>query len=402
MKKRGLILSVILAIAGCLYIGKTDVFAENGATNQRVTINQLTPEYCNVGGKIMVNIYHQAQLEKLTSITHGDTYSGNTSLDTVSTKHVYQLEGDNLKNFVGSDGILKLYNTSEMMTLEMVQSAAEYWNTLAGTKIVEIVRTQAESDETIRDSDTNGIMVNGKITYPLGGQTYNGEGILFYPNHWHLDETTLPDAFKNNWKEATLIHEIGHALGIPHLGGGADGANAIRDNVLGTEFMSSWAVGVHGSPLENINGVKSSKIDAAALAMAGLTWEKPKKLASWLFSEEDTCVVYNNGNIASSVPYGVELDFKGNYIQAKQIVDQYLLMGEKNYNVYRVTDDVLENRHFERVSNYTTTKNLNINNKIIHVIGYYPSTKGNPYYRVEVENQEYVINSAVFVDKVRI
>ncbi|MBL1223540.1 hypothetical protein [Enterococcus sp. BWR-S5] len=400
MKKRGLILSSMLAVAGCLFIGKIDAFAENGAANQQVTENQLTPQYCNVGGKITKNIYHQAELEKLTSITHGDTYTGNTSLDTVSTDYVYQLMGANLTNFVGSDGILKLYNTSEMMTAQMAQSAAEYWNTLAGAKIVEIVDTQAESDETISDSDANGVEVNGKLIYPLGGQTYSGEGILFYPNHWHLDETTLPEAFKNNWKEATLIHEIGHALGITHLGGGVDGENAIRDNVLGTEFMSSWAVGVYGSPLENVNGVKSSKIDAAALAMAGLTWEQPRKLASWLFSEEDASVVYNNGDITSSVPYGAELDFKGNYIQSKQVVDQYLLMGEKNYNVYLVDDDVLVNRYFARVPNHTTTKTLDINNKVIHVIGYYPSTKGNPYYRVEVGNQEYVINSAAFSDKV--
>lgn len=400
MKKGNVVLSTIFVASLSLFFGQMDALAENGAANQRTTDNQLTPQYCNVGGKITRNIYHQAELETLTSITHGDMYTGNTSLDTVSTDYVYQLEGANLTNFVGSDGVLSLYNTSKLMTAEMAQSAAEYWNTLAGTKIVEIVATQAESDETISDSDVNGIWVNGQLRYPLGGQTYSGEGILFYPNHWQLDNTSLPEAFKNNWKEATLIHEIGHAMGIPHLGGGTGGENAIRDGVLGTEFMSSWAVGVVGSPIENVDGVRSSKIDAAALAMAGLTWEKPRKLASWLFSEEDASVVYNDGVITSSVPYGAELDFRGNYIQSKQLVDQHLLMGDRNYNVYRVDDEVLVNRYFERVPNHTTTKNLDINNKVIHVIGYYPSTKGNPYYRVVVENQEYIINSAAFSDKV--
>lgn len=400
MKKRKLILSSVFFGMQLLFLGGVDAFAANGAANQGTTDNQLTPQYCNVGGKITQNIYHQSELEKLTSITQGDTYTGNTSLDTVSTDYVYQLKGVNLTNFVGNDGVLQLYSTSEMMTPQMVQSAADYWNKLAGAKIVEIVATQAESDETIRDSDANGILVNGKLSYPLGGQNYNGEGILFYPNHWHLDETTLPEAFKNNWKAATLIHEIGHALGIPHLGGGVDGENAIRDGVLGSEFMCSWAVGVVGSPSENINGVKSSKMDAAALAMAGLTWEKPRKLASWLFSEEEASVLYNDGVITTTVPYGAELDFKGNYIQSKQLVDQYLLLGEKNYNVYRVDDEVIENRYFERVPNYTTTKILELNNKIVHVIGYYPSTKGNPYYRVAIEDQEYVINSAAFSDKV--
>ncbi|WP_086349996.1 hypothetical protein [Candidatus Enterococcus clewellii] len=400
MKKRGLVLTSISAALVVLFFGPMDGFAENGATYQGTSEYQLTPAYCNVGGKITRNMYSQPELEKLTSITHGDVYNGNTSLDTVSTDYVYQLEGANLTNFVGSDGILQLYNTSELMTMQMAESAAAYWNKLAGAKIVEIVATQAESDETIRDSDANGIWVNGTLHYPLGGQSYNGDGILFYPNHWQLDSTALPKAFKNNWKVATLIHEIGHALGIPHLGGGSDGENAIRDNVLGTEFMCSWAVGVIGSPLENIEGVRSSKIDAAALAMAGLTWEKPRKVASWLFSEEEASVLYNNGVITSSVPYGAELDFKGNYIQSKQLVDQYLLMGEKNYNVYLVNDDVIVNHYFERVPNHTTTKNLELNGKTIHVIGYYPSTKGNPYYRVAVDNQEYVINSAAFAEKV--
>ncbi|WP_125682698.1 hypothetical protein [Levilactobacillus yonginensis] len=61
-------------------------------------------------GKIKRHLYAQSELSKLTLMTHGSRYSGNTSLDSAATAYVYQLNGQPLPNIVGPDGVLQLYN----------------------------------------------------------------------------------------------------------------------------------------------------------------------------------------------------------------------------------------------------------------------------------------------------
>lgn len=243
-------------------------------------------------GKIDRQLYTQSQLTALTAITHGSQYHGNTSLDLVATRHVYQLNGESLPNMVGKDGVLQLYSQSKFMTPRMVRAAADYWNRLAGVRIVEIVDQQYQSDEVIHDADGHqGV---------LGGQTYDGRGIQFYPANWHIERLSAKD--QNNWKEAALIHEMGHALGIPHLGGGPLGANAANAGVTTTEFMGPWSVGKVNSPPQNAAGVQSTAIDAAALALAGLSWQHPRKLASWVLTSPLRSVRYDNGVVTVTVP----------------------------------------------------------------------------------------------------
>ncbi|MGQ4558608.1 hypothetical protein ACUIJQ_04840 [Levilactobacillus hammesii] len=188
--------------------------------------------------------------------------------------------------------MLKLYTKSTFMTPEMVQDAATYWNKLAGKRIVVVVNQQYQSDEVIHDGQHD--------RHVLGGQTYNGQGIKFYPDNWQISALSAKN--QKNWKEAALIHEIGHALGIPHLGGGLLGSNAANAGVSITDFMGPWAVGGTHTPIQNEYGVRSTAVDAAALALAGASWQKPQRLASWVLTSPTRGVTYNNGRITSTIP----------------------------------------------------------------------------------------------------
>lgn len=241
-------------------------------------------------GTIARGHYSQEELTKLTQITHGSQYHGNTSLDLAATKYAYQLEGKPLPNIVGQDGVLQLYNKSNFMTTAMVRDAAAYWNQIAGVQIVEVVDRQRLSDEVIHDDEIQrGV---------LGRQSYNGQGLVFFPQNWHLSGLSAKD--QKNWQEAALIHEIGHALGIPHLGGGSLGGNAASAGIITTEFMAPWR------PVRNPLGVRSTAVDAAALAIAGLSWQKPRKLASWVLTNPTATVTYDNGELTSTIPRGSE------------------------------------------------------------------------------------------------
>lgn len=378
---------VVLLVVGTVLISD-NVNAVNVSVNQTTTYFQRTPQHYNKQGEIERSIFNQSELETLTKITHGSEYHGNTSLDKVATDYIYVLGNEPLPNFVGTDGILQLYNESEMMTDAMIQDAAEYWNKLARTKIVEIVDSPEKSDEIIHDSPE-------KIGQ-LGGQTYDGKGILFYPNQWAIDN--LDPIAQLDWKEATLIHEIGHALGIPHLGGGEDGYNAQRDNIYGTEFMAPWITGLWYAPKENDYGVKSTAIDAATLALAGLSWENPKKLSTWVLFEPSGYVNYHDGEVTSTIDslFGIEIDSKGNYIQTKQAVNvQSSII--KNYNVYSIDDKIIDNKAEMALAELIgTTNSLNLVGKDISIINYYTSTKGNSYYKIAIGEKEYVINSSAF------
>ncbi|MGC6768298.1 hypothetical protein [Enterococcus sp. LJL51] len=379
-----------LLIAGTI-LSFENVEAANASVNQKTTYYQRTAQHYNPEGSIDLSYYTQSELESLTKITHGSEYHGNTSLDKAATDHIYVLENAPLPNFVGTDGILQLYNESEMMTDTMVQAAAKYWNTLAGTTIVEVVSSPEKSDEIIHDSPEK--------LGALGGQTYSGDGILFYPNQWAID--SLDPAAQLDWKESTLIHEIGHALGIPHLGGGEDGYNAQRDNISGTEFMAPWTTGLWNSPKENSNGVKSTAVDAAALALAGLSWEQPKKLSSWILTSPEGFVNYHDGKITTNLDtlFGIRIDFEGNYIQTKQQVNVVSSI-IKNYNVYTINEEVLNNKAgISSAKVVGTTNGMGLTDKDLTILAYYTSTKGNSYYKISADGQEYVVNSRAFDTK---
>ncbi len=247
-----------------------------------------TGAFSNLGGVVTLNVYSDTELKELTSITHGTQYTGNTDLDRVYTEHVYKNGPANRLNLVGQDGFLKLYNQSKFIPKEAETAVANFWNYVAGEEIVRFVNTVQESDEVIHDiSGDNGV---------LAAQTYDGNGLVVYPDSWHIDD--LSKEQQENWHLTTIIHEIGHGLGIPHLGGGVDGANAGKAGKFGNELMGPWSV------FDNPDGAKSTLIEAAALAIAGLTWRNPRRLASWVLDDKNkkAYALYNKRVTTSTIP----------------------------------------------------------------------------------------------------
>jgi len=244
-------------------------------------------------GLVNQKIYSKAKLKELTTITHGTKYTGNTSIDRVAQTYHYKIKKQNINNFMGHDGVLQLYNRSKFMSDSMVQDAAKMWNTLAGQTIVEVVDSQGKSDEVIYDSQQ-------KNKYGIGGQSYNGTGMKFFPKNWAI--TGLTKRNEQNWKEAILLKEIGHAIGLPNMGGGLLGNNDQTANLKNADFMGSWGVQLSNAPMSNLKGITTTRMDGAILRIAGIAWPRPRKLANWVFTKPSAHMVYNNGKITSTIP----------------------------------------------------------------------------------------------------
>lgn len=248
---------------------------------------QRTKPYSTSEGLVNQKIYHKNTLRRLTVLTHGTQYTGNTGLDEVATHYKYHQAGKNISNFMGSDGVLQLYNESKMMTTPMVRDAASFWNQVAGHRVVEVVKTARASDEVIHDGKT-------QAKY-IGGQHYDGTGMEFFPANWVSKGFTATEDLDN--REAVLIREMGHALGIPNLGGGKVGGNAAAKGYITTEVMGVWETGPNVLPA-NRRGIRSSRMDAAAIALAGISWQRPRKLGGSMLTGQKA-VLYHDGRVTT-------------------------------------------------------------------------------------------------------
>lgn len=350
---------------------------------------QNTPAHTNPDGKINLTIYNQSQLNELSAIAGGDDqYLGNTGLRLAATDHIYAMKkGVPYPNVVGDDGVYQLYNESEFMSDQQVQFAAEFWNKVAGKKIVEIVANREDSDQVIYDSEWTG----GGEQVPLGGQTFHS-GIQFYPSNWVVEAFT--ETQLDQQKVATLIHEIGHGLAIPHLGGGEDGVNAPNNNFFGNEVMSTW------SPIVNTEGIISTKELAASLALAGLSYQKPQRLAQWILPNKSYNVTYlPSKEITSTIPFGVEIYFSGNYLNQKLTANATGKIN-KNYDVYIVDDSIIEREELGISTRVGTTNSFGMTGQTVKITDRYTSNFENlAYYRFEFEGNSYVIDSSAFETK---
>lgn len=281
-RRLGLLMGLALIIAG--------VFAGMNRLHILMYGNsryyQRTKPYSTTDGLVNRKLFSQAQLAQLTAMTHGTRYTGNTGLDAVATRYVYHQSGKNIRNFMGSDGVLQLYSESKMMRPAMVKDAATFWNRVAGYRIVQVVDSAKASDEVIHDGQTKDKAV--------GGQQYDGSGIQFFPANWQTKGFTAREDLNN--REALLIREMGHALGIPTLGGGRLGENAGAAGYITTEVMGVWESGPNRLPA-NQKEIRSSQMDAAAIAMAGLSWQRPRRLAADVLTGKRTVVTYHAGRL---------------------------------------------------------------------------------------------------------
>lgn len=285
MKRIGLFI-LLAIIVGTAMWGMTKMYRAMFGNNHYY---QSSRAYTTQDGLINQKMVPHQRLVRLTKLTHGTQFTGNTSLDQVTQTHRYRVGKDNISNFTGKDAKLQLYTESKLMTKPKVVAAAKFWNTLAGQTIVEVVDSAKRSDEVVHDTKED--------NKSLGGQTYDRRGMVFHPANWH--SSGLSASEKQDWQEAVLIREVGHALGIPSLAGGELGTNAFRQGKIGSEVMGYWSVGSE-APVRNKLGVQSTAMDGAALALAGLSWKRPQKLATWVYTDQTPVVTYHGGKITST------------------------------------------------------------------------------------------------------
>lgn len=282
MKRIGWLLGLALVITG-VFVGMNRLHV---LMYGNVRYYQRTKPYNPTEGVVNQKIFSKSQLRTLTRMTHGTKYTGNTSLDRVATDYTYRQSGQNIQNFMGSDGVLQLYNESKLMSTPMVKDAATFWNKVAGKPVVRVVDSARASDEVIHDSQT-------KQKY-LGGQHYDGTGIQFFSKNWQ-SQGFSKQADRDN-REAVLIREIGHALGIPNLGGGPAGEAAGRTGYITTEVMGVWETGPNRLPA-NRQGIRSTPMDAAALTLAGTSWQRPQRVSTGALTGQPRVVTYHVGHV---------------------------------------------------------------------------------------------------------
>ncbi|WJI90708.1 hypothetical protein [Weissella viridescens] len=351
-----------------------------------MTLYANTTAYANPNGSIATGIYTQAELEQLAAITHGSQYSGNTDLDRVATEHTYRNGYGNYMNLVGPDGVLKLYNDSKFLPKEAETAVAGFWNNLAGTEIVRFVDLIETSDETIHD-------VYGEVG-ALAAQTYNGNGLIFYPDTWQTTHLTWQQ--KENWHVTALLHEIGHALGVSHLGGGADGSNAGTSGHFGSEIMGPWDV------RDNLNGAISTKIDAAALAMAALTWRKPRKVATWVLQNDADKYQarYDNRQIYANMPFVSEPDdgwgilYENFMIQSKVVTYRTI---NKDYKLYQFEERQLDGKSLVKAKlvGSTADSKHHLLGKVVQIMAVYPTdVEGQRVVRFKQDGEELTVLEA--------
>ncbi|KRN76620.1 hypothetical protein [Weissella minor] len=329
-----------------------------------MTLYANTLAFSRADGSIDDSIYTDAELKQLTTIAYGDQFNGNANFERVYTERVYKNGTSKYSNLVGADGVLKLYNDSKMLPKAAESAVADFWNHVAGEEVVRFVNVVENSDEVIHDvAGDNGV---------LGAQTYNGNGLIMYPDSWHIDHLTAEQ--QENYHMATVIHEIGHALGIPHLGGGNDGTNAANAVRFGNEVMGPWSI------LDHPDGIQNTLVDAAALAIAALTWRKPRKLATWIFSDNasEKYVIYKNRGVKTNLSmkpsvkndWGVKFDW--NLIQSPIVTYRTIA---KNYNLYQFEPEQIDGKTYSvaKQVGYTGNPNQYRIGMTIKILAVYPT-----------------------------
>lgn len=99
---------------------------------------------------------------------------------------------------------------------------------------------------------------------------------------------------------------------------------------------------------------------------------------------------YDSGELPS-----IEIDFVGNFLTNKRIVSQNKKI-KHNYIAYSIFEKLTGTNGKVATTYNNTLSSLNLLNQTVKVVAIYSSTKGGDYYRISVDNQQFVVNANAF------
>ncbi len=191
-----------------------------------------------IGGELDRNpveapaVYSDAQI--INQIASSSEWSGAISYSFLSSAPNYAVANgwQNAYEYAGMSG----FNGTQQAA---TRTAMEIWDDLIATSITESSANNGNADIKLANTNTN---INYAHAYFPGNASWSGEVWLNSPTYSYLNTPDQDGTGNNSYAYMTILHEIGHALGLNHPGNYNGGNPTYANDALYTQDTHQWTV----------------------------------------------------------------------------------------------------------------------------------------------------------------